>query len=389
MAIHNTTKQLGWWRGLRLLGINALVLAALLLVLEGGLRLTGAPHGVFKLWFSGRLGLYPENVTQVNIGNTPWVVQTNRWGFRSDEDLALAKTLGRLRIAMIGDSITDGFGVENANNFPTALHRALTASGVNNEVINGAHGGSSIDRQLAILRDAITPFSPDIVVLTFVTNDIHVLAAIDDARLLHSRADTETPARQFLRLMMVHTAVGETVVSQLLRWLSIDFARSQDEVAQQSAMGDSRYAVPGGDAFAHNAQRFMEIAAKADARILRDDMDPEMQQQLDRYWQAWDAFMAHCRQHGFRPVFVYYPAYSQVYDPSVSLRIRDLLREHSARAGVPFLDLTPVLREKGAGTVLHLAPRDYVHLNPAGNRVLGDALAQFLRQAELVSHAAQ
>lgn len=368
----------------RLIGINLLVLVGILLVLEGGLRLTGAPHGYFKAWFCGRLGLYPENMTQMNIANTPWRVQTNRWGFRSDEDVALAKTPGRLRIAMIGDSITDGFAVENVNNFPSNLHRALTAAGVNNEVINGANGGSTIDRQLAILRDAITPFAPDIVVLTFVTNDIHTLAAIDDERLLHSRADTETPIRQFLRLMMVHTALGETVVNHLLRFLSADFARSQDEVAQQPTLGPERYRIPGGDDFARNAKQFMVISEKADARILRDTFDSDMQQQVGRYFQAWDAFMAHCRAQGFRPVFVYYPAYSQVYDPTVSLHIRDVLREHSAQAGVPFLDLTPVLREKGAHTVLHLAPRDYVHLNPEGNRVLGEALAQFLREQGIV-----
>ena len=40
------------------------------------------------------------------------------------------------------------------------------------EVINAAHGGATIDKEYAILREFVIPLDPDIVLLTFVTNDI-------------------------------------------------------------------------------------------------------------------------------------------------------------------------------------------------------------------------
>ena len=84
-----------------------------------------------------------------------------------------------------------------------------------------------------------------------------------------------------------------------------------------------------------------------------------------------------------RPVFVYFPAYPQVYDQAASMKIRELLREHAAAQGVPFLDLTPALRAQG-GRVLHAAPADF-HPNPEGNRVIGEALASFLIENRLVN----
>lgn len=367
--------------------INLLVLLVLLLLIEGTLRVAlDAPQGYFKLWFSGRLGLYPENARQVNFGRTNWMITTNSYGFRSDE-IQKEKIPGKLRIAMLGDSITDGFGVENEYTYPANVQAALKRAGVDNEVINGGNGGATIDRELAILRDAMTPFHPDVAVLTFVTNDINSLAAVSDDALLNSRADWDTPQRRFMRFMLVYTALGETVVNQTLRQLSPDFARSQDAPAPELQADPDRYHIPGGDHFEENAREFSRISANADGRILQDVFDAETEHQIQRYLQALDAFVAHCRASGMVPVFVYYPSYSQVYDLSVSLKIRDLLQEHNKVAGVPFLDLTPVMREKGAGRVLHLAPRDYVHLNPDGNAVIGGALAAFLIQEGLANPA--
>jgi hypothetical protein len=85
---------------------------------------------------------------------------------------------------------------------------------------------------------------------------------------------------------------------------------------------------------------------------------------------------------GMRPVFVYFPAYPQVYDRGSPTTIRDRLRAHSENRDVPFLDLTTALRAQDA-EVLHLAPADY-HLNPEGNRVIGEALAGFLLERGLV-----
>ena len=76
-------------------------------------------------------------------------------------------------------------------------------------------------------------------------------------------------------------------------------------------------------------------------------------------------------------IFIYFPSYSQVYDVTTSLKIRDILRNACQDASIPFFDLTPAFRKEGKETVLHLAPVDY-HLNPTGNKVMAEAIARFL-----------
>ena len=173
------------------------------------------------------------------------------------------------------------------------------------------------------------------------------------------------------------------VLDKTLRFISPDFAKAQDNANVMPELLPSRYDIEGGDQYQQNTQSFMKRYKDHDVMILQDTFSPEIQHQVDRYLKAWDVFVDHAVAHQIKPVFVYFPAYPQVYDLSVSMQIRDILREHSAEKGVPFLDLTPALREHGAHKILHLAPRDF-HLNPQGNQVIARALADFMVHEQLV-----
>jgi lysophospholipase L1-like esterase len=367
----------------RIIAINFAVLLVILLVLEVCLRLaTGAPHGRFKPWFPGELGLYPESFEQPNYGVTNWVVKTNAWGFRGKE-VTRERVPGRARVVMLGDSMTDGFYVENDFTYPHFTEQFLQAAGVNVEVINGACGGATINRELAIFRDVMVSFTPDIAVLSFVTNDIIGLQEVSDEEVLTQRANASKPVEKVLRFLFVSTAAGELIMDGTMRVISADYAESQRRAAERPVLDPERYNIPGGEAYFENAQRFMKRYAQADVKILTDNFEPEVQQLVARYLRGWDAFVAEARAHGIQPVFAYIPAYPQIYDPSVSLHMRDVLQAHSENAGVPFLDLTLALRQEGANRILHQAPMDFHH-NPEGNRVIGQALAEFLVQQHLL-----
>jgi hypothetical protein len=90
---------------------------------------------------------------------------------------------------------------------------------------------------------------------------------------------------------------------------------------------------------------------------------------LAKYVAILDRMKRDCGERNARLVFVYFPAYSQVYDPSASLAIRDLLATECAARAIDFIDLTGPFRSEGKTTVLHLAPVDF-HPNPAGNRLM-------------------
>ena len=205
---------------MKIVSINLGVLLLLVLLLEAGLRVTtAAPDGKYSGWFNGLLGLYPENRSLPMLGVVNWIIKTNQWGFRGNS-IEREKTPGVQRIAMVGDSITDGFYVENEDTYPVYLETFLREKKASVEVLNAAHGGSTIDRQLAIFRDAVVPFHPDVVVLTFVTNDIEGLLTVSDNGLLSAHADNDTLSRKILRFLFVHTATGETILDKTLRFIS-------------------------------------------------------------------------------------------------------------------------------------------------------------------------
>lgn len=365
---------------MRIALIQCAIAGFALALIEGGLRLgTGGPNGVFLGWFPGPVGLYPENAEIRMPGVVPWVIKTNRWGFRGAE-LSLEKTQGTLRIAMIGDSVTDGFFVENENTYPAFTEARLRTTGLKAEVMNLARGGATIDTELAILRDVATPFEPDIVVLTFVTNDIAALSDVSDENLLNGSLAKRDLRRAVLQAMVTRSALGERVFDAYLRLRSPGYRSDLSDDRSADARSD-RYAIQEGGEFTKNARRFMERLKDLDGLILSDTLSPSSATQLRRYLQAWDVFMQDARARGMRPVFVYFPAYPQIYDVSTSLKIRDVLRDHSAKRQVPFLDLTPILRAQD-DRILHLAPTDF-HPNPEGNRVMGEALANFLAEVVL------
>jgi lysophospholipase L1-like esterase len=364
--------------GLIQCGIATAVLGLVELALRVG---TGGPLGLFQGWFPGRAGLYPENSEIAMPGVVPWLIRTNRWGFRG-EDLPMARTPGMARIAMLGDSVTDGFFVDNEDTYPAMTASRLRTAGARAEVINAASGGASIDTELAVLRDAVTPFHPDVAVLTFVTNDVAALSGLDDKMLLRKSLGQRSRAQTLLRQVVVETALGEWLFDSYLRWRSPAYNRSTLATRIQVDRRPDRYQLPEGSDFAQNSKRFMERFKGGDALLLSDHPSSEVQILIQRYLLAWDVFTQQAREREMTPVFVYFPAYPQIYDPASSMLMRDRLEEHCRSKGVPFLDLTPALRAQGKA-VLHLAPSDY-HLNPEGNRVIGTALADFLVERALV-----
>jgi lysophospholipase L1-like esterase len=359
-------------------GAVGVVLGVIELGLRSGL---GAPYGLFVGWFPGRAGLYPESSEIPMPGVVPWLVKTNRWGFRG-EDLPLSPTPGITRIAMLGDSVTDGFFVNNGDTFPAKTEARLQSMGASAEIINAACGGASIDAELAMLRDAVARFKPDIVVLTFVTNDLDALASLDDERLLRKSLAERSPARGLLRSIVVQTALGEWLFDSYLRFRSPAYNRSVLAASVPANSDPLRYRIAGGGDFQRNSRIFRERFQSSDAALLAPELPTEAMRLLRRYLEAWNMFIAESRRQGARPVFAYFPAYPQVYDANPQMAIRDRLREHSEANEVPFLDLTPALRSQSSA-VLHLAPVDF-HLNPEGNRVIGFALGDFLIERGLV-----
>jgi len=361
----------------------AVATACMLLLFEGVLRIGfGRPQGLFRIQPLDGNTLYRAGRT-INIytGPIPYTVRTNALGFRGPE-ISLEKPPGTTRIIALGDSVTDGFYVDNEDTYPVQLEGILRESGHAVEVVNAARGGASIDKEMAIFERLCLPLEPDMVILTFVANDIDDIRDVPREDLIRLNMNWRELGADSRALRLASTALGELILDLSLRARFENYRRF-DRVEGAGAEGDSRYVIPGNEDYGTNLQIFMERHVRRNDSILGYDTFNERQRAvIDNYLFALEFFRGRCGEADIDLVFVYMPGYNEIHDPGAPSPLRDLLRDGCARLAIPFLDLTPALRGAVAEGPITLAPLDY-HPNPRGNRVMAAAIAEFLQAGPL------
>jgi lysophospholipase L1-like esterase len=114
-----------------------------------------------------RYGLKP-NIASLQGGV---MVKTNSLGFR-EREYPVARKPGVRRIVVLGDSYTQGVGVEFEETYTKRLEAELNRSGGPTEVINFGVGGYSTSLELATLREVAARFRPDLIIVGYVLNDV-------------------------------------------------------------------------------------------------------------------------------------------------------------------------------------------------------------------------
>ena len=99
------------------------------------------------------------------------VPRQNTWGFR-ERDFDLVKPEGVYRIAVIGDSITYGQGIEEADRFTNLLEKELNGKNGQYEVLNFGRPGAETVDHLDFLKDPVLNADPDSILLQWYTNDV-------------------------------------------------------------------------------------------------------------------------------------------------------------------------------------------------------------------------
>ncbi|MFC2157978.1 SGNH/GDSL hydrolase family protein [Acidobacteriota bacterium] len=340
------------------------------------MRILGYPGGAFLPWFPQSDALYEKNaVLQMTSGPIPYVVKTNSLSFRGEE-ITTEKPPGTLRIAAVGDSITDGFFVDNESTWEYYLEDMLASQLQKHvEVINCAHGGGSIDKQLAILKRFVLPLKPDLVILTFVTNDISDIRGKTRSKLI--RGEYPIQRGWLSRFFLTQTAVGEFLFDLVLRIRSSSYRKKQtpEQLASGKLLGESRYTIPGGDDFSKNAQLYLERRQKKDGLVLGRSFDKRTSKLVGNYIFALEEFISTCNTNEIELLFVYFPAYSQIYGLTPARFINNVMKEACLELNTDFLDLTDGFISHGKNNILHFAPVDY-HLNPSGNNLFARLVSE-------------
>lgn len=150
-------------------------------ILEAAARIVfdrnGMHYGI-EMWKYARLvkqqSANPAMAHEHAPGSRAWLMGTdvtiNSRGLRNPE-IGVERTPGVRRIIVLGDSLTFGWGVDEAHTYPRRLEARLNATGARHEVINAGVGNYNTSQQVAWFTERGVAYQPDEVVLGFYIND--------------------------------------------------------------------------------------------------------------------------------------------------------------------------------------------------------------------------
>lgn len=252
----------------------------------------------------------------------------NRLGFR-DRDHAPAPQPGVFRIVVIGDSIAEGFGVDDDSaTFPALLEKNMGEAGHEIEVVNLAVSGYNTQQEVAMLVERGLGFQPDLVLLQYCPND----TGIRDGGLIEKLREVEETGE----------AADETLMNPLLTWSAL--------------------------------YRLLFVG------LMREDLHEEREQSLAHLKaNSVDSSFARLaeisREQGFPVFVVVFPFLKSVFYGQL-LGINHQVQTFSASHGFMHLDLAPAMQRcRRGGESLAVDP---LHPNELGHRCAADAITQSL-----------
>lgn len=241
-----------------------------------------------------------------------------------DRDYGLEKPADVVRILMLGDSLTFGWGAPVEGTTSKALERLLNASGGPRryEVINTGVGNTNTAMQAAYLMNRGYEFQPDIVVLNYFINDAE-----------------ETPKKKE-NWLTNHSYAAVFLAGRL-------------DILERTYFGKADW------------QQYYRDLYRTDAAGWQ-----EAQQSLDR-------LTGFCRDKGFKLMVVNYPELHELAPypfADVSAEIAKLSQER----GLPFLDLLPAISAEEPVS-LWVTPTDS-HPNAKAAELFARAIADALER---------
>jgi hypothetical protein len=279
-------------------------------------------------------------------------INTGPEGYRIDPDVPPpAAPTGIPRIAVLGDSTSFGWGVEYRQSYPELVRgRIETRLGVPIEMRNYSVPGYNTEQELALLRQRVIAYRPDVLILHHDPNDSDPVGL----------GVNVTP--EYLAPEHGDNALSSSLLKLLIRELRIRQNRRAFEQDNDATLVGS--SIAGGSLYDRHLKGLESIASVAEdlhspivailfnARITADDQyqDSEIYQVFHRGLQERLEAM------GFL--------------------VLDLFPFYQAKMKQEgWTDLTPLWRFPGDA-----------HPNPAGHRIIADAVTEYImNQRDLIS----
>ena len=332
--------------GSLLLMVFSLMFAGL--VCEGVLRMLG---------YKGAPGSLITNIRLVDDHVLNWryipnsVVQTgnivNRYnsaGYR-DVDHVIRRSERVKRIIVLGDSVTEGSGVQWQDIFAVRLQNAL---GSQYELFNLAMSGLNTPQEVHLLEREGIAYQPDLVVLNFVLNDCDFYSAIDPEQRWAKEKDS--------KIGMLNFPINPEFKRFLKSSAFVYFVKERMENLIGKALGreEVNYFVSLWD----NPENRLKVLAGLDKleRLKRDS--------------------------NFRVVVMIWPLIMD-FDKYEFTAIHSWILSETEKRGFFAIDLLPYF-SKLHFRDLQVTAEDNVHPNASGHHIAADAFIEWFRRESIL-----
>jgi lysophospholipase L1-like esterase len=260
----------------------------------------------------------------------------NSSGFR-DRDHSVPKPPGITRIVILGDSVTEGYGVEDSSLFSHILQTQL---GETVEVISVAVGGLNTPQEVHLLEQEGIRYNPDLVIVNFILNDCDFYSNYKGAQRYLTEKDSQ--------IGVLNLPINPEVKRLLKSSALVYFVKERVEELKGRIVGTEE------------TNYFTKIWAKEDNRR--------------KVTSAFDKLAGMGKEHGFDIAVIIWPLIMD-YKEYRFTSVHQWVAQQAEHRGFSAIDLIDDVSEIPYRD-LQITAEDNVHLNAVGHRIAAEA---FLR----------
>ena len=290
-------------------------------------------------------------------------------------------------IVVLGDSFAFGHGVGESETFSHVLEEGLESAGRRVQVVNLGVPGYNTFQELAQFKEGLGPARPSLVVLAvYVGNDISENLSWSERRATVASGVLVSADRGGKPSLWARTKAFLVVRSHLARIFVAKFSRRKPRARLVAGEG--------------NPCDVLAWDAGVALAVLRSGEDPLVTRAMSLTCQAIQELSDVVRERGARMLLVFLPAPHQYHPGALALAKEacalgedefDLDRpQRTLRAcapeGIPILDLTPELR-RWCEQRESERPFFDVHFNAVGNRIVGEAMASWISDLDVLDRS--
>ena len=284
---------------------------------------------------------HKPNSLRIGEGNITF--HYNNQGFR-DRNHQIDNPTGEYRIVVVGDSVTEGYGVDWENIFSSLLQGHFNDKNDTAEIITFAQGGLNTPQEIHLLSQAGLIYKPNLVILNFVLNDCDFYSKFRIVDCERGHPDCEI---KLLNLFNLHIKINPEIKYFLRSLALFNFMNERVQNALGRIVGDEN----------QDVDYFKSIWKK----------EPNRQKIVKGFTQ-----LAHLqKQHNFEVLVIIWPIITNYSSYSYE-HIHDWVKEQAKGFGFPTIDLLPHFSSYPYQQ-LQVMSLDHIHPNARGHKVAAEA----------------